>query len=111
MIETFAALADQNRLRIIDALRSGSQPVGEIAKLLGLRQPQVSKHLAVLKAAGLVDVEHRAQRRLYRIRGDGLRNLDSWLDGYRTLWDGRFAQLDSALARILEAKGSGDGAI
>ena len=109
MIETFAALADQNRLRIIDVLRAGSQPVGEIAEKLNLRQPQVSKHLAVLKAACLVEVEHQAQRRIYRIRVEGLRNLDSWLGGYRALWEGRFAQLDSTLAAVLQKEVSSDG--
>lgn len=108
MIEIFAALADSSRLRILETLRASTKPVGEIAAALDLRQPQVSKHLAVLKTAGLVDVEHQAQRRIYRLRADGLRNLDSWLAEYRSLWEARFLQLDSTIARIVEKKVSAD---
>lgn len=109
MLETFAALADANRLKIFEALRSGAQPVGELADRLKLRQPQVSKHLAVLKAAGLVGVEPVAQRRLYHIRPEGLQHLDSWLDGYRKFWAQRFSQLDCALADIIENEAKTDG--
>lgn len=108
MLQTFNALADHNRLRIVDYLRAGTRAVGEIADALELNQPQVSKHLSVLKAAGLVDVERQNQRRLYRIRADGLKEIDHWLAGYRALWEGRFAELDSALVEIVEKKESGN---
>jgi DNA-binding transcriptional ArsR family regulator len=77
---TFAALADASRLRIIELLRGGPQPVSAIADALELRQPQVSKHLRVLKDAGLVDVEAQAQLRLYRLSTQPLRELQAWLD-------------------------------
>ena len=82
---TFAALADANRLRILELLRSGPQPVSAIAAALELAQPQVSKHLRVLKEAGLVDVEAQAQLRLYRLSLRPLRAVQAWLDQVATL--------------------------
>ena len=67
MVETFAALAEPNRFRIVELLRSGPRPVNDIGERLRLKQPQVSKHLRVLRGAGLVDVEPRAQQRLYAL--------------------------------------------
>ena len=100
MIETFAALAEPHRFRIVELLRSGPKPVGEIADTLDFSQPQTSKHLAVLKAAQLVDVERRAQRRLYGLCPDGLRDLSKWLENYRTIWDARFNQMDEVIAEL-----------
>lgn len=98
MFLTFAALAEPNRLRIVELLRRGAQPVGSIVAALSLPQPQVSKHLRVLRDAGLVAVEPRAQQRLYQLRGEPLRQLQTWLDDYRWLWEERFAALDAVLA-------------
>lgn len=97
MMETFAALAEPNRLRIVELLRTGPRPVGEIVERLDLAQPQVSKHLKVLRDAGLVDVEPRAQQRHYELRGAPLRELFDWLEDYRRLWDERFAGIDAVL--------------
>lgn len=97
VIETFAALAEPNRFRIVELLRAGPRPVNEIGDRLRLNQPQVSKHLRVLKHAGLVDVEPRAQQRVYELRAERLRQLHEWLERYRELWDERFDQLDELI--------------
>jgi DNA-binding transcriptional ArsR family regulator len=102
MFATFAALAEPNRFRIFELLRGGARPVGEIGEQLSLQQPQVSKHLRVLKDAGLVDVEPRAQQRLYQLRAAPLRELHAWLEDYRSLWDERFAGLDSVLEDLTQ---------
>lgn len=103
MVETFAALAEPNRFRIVELLRSGARTVNEIGERLDLNQPQVSKHLRVLKDAGLVEVEPRAQQRVYELRAKPLRALHDWLDRYRKVWDVRFEALDELLVE-LEAK-------
>jgi DNA-binding transcriptional ArsR family regulator len=103
VLETFTALADQNRLRIVELLRGGARPVGAIGAALRLQQPQVSKHLRVLKGAGLVEVEARAQQRLYALRAASLRELHDWLERYRLIWDERMDQL-AALVHELKAK-------
>src|SRR5215475_9690384 len=100
MIETFAALAEPNRFRIVELLRSGALTVNEIGDRLALNQPQVSKHLRVLKQAGLVDVEPRAQQRVYDLRPQPLRAMHDWLDRYRQLWDARFQALDQLLVEM-----------
>ena len=100
MVETFAALAEPNRFRIVELLRSGPRTVNDIGDRLDLNQPQVSKHLRVLKAAGLVDVEPRAQQRLYELRAAPLRELHDWLERYRELWDARFKALDGLLEEM-----------
>ena len=82
----FDVLAEPNRRRILDLLRSGQRPVGEIVEALALSQPAVSKHLRILKDAALVDVRVDAQRRLYRLRPEPLRELDAWLEPYRRMW-------------------------
>jgi DNA-binding transcriptional ArsR family regulator len=97
MIETFAALAEPNRFRIVELLRSGPRPVNDIGERLQLSQPQVSKHLRVLKDAGFVDVEPLAQQRLYELRAQPLRRLHDWLERYRQLWDARFEELDALI--------------
>jgi len=104
VIETFAALAEPNRFRIVELLRSGALTVNEIGDRLTLNQPQVSKHLRVLKQAGLVDVEPRAQQRVYDLRGQPLRALHDWLDRYRQLWDARFEALDHLLVEMQAEK-------
>ena len=108
MTEAFAALGEPNRYRIVELLRGGPRPVNDIGGRLRLNQPQVSKHLRVLKQAGLVDVEPRAQQRLYALRAQGLRQLHDWLERYRELWDARFTQLDD-LVQQLKQKEKSDG--
>ena len=92
-------LAEPRRLAIIDLLRDGERPVGELVGRLGVSQPAVSKHLRVLKEAGLVDVRVDAQRRLYRIRPEPLAELDEWLAAYRKLWTTHLDRLEDHLDR------------
>ena len=108
MQETFAALAEPNRFRIVELLRAGPRPVNDIGERLELNQPQVSKHLRVLKKAGLVDVQPRAQQRLYELRAQPLRRLHDWLERYRQLWDARFEGMDE-LIEELKHKEKSDG--
>jgi DNA-binding transcriptional ArsR family regulator len=88
---TFAALADPNRLQIVEVLRDGPASVGEIAERLLLRQPQTSKHLKTLAEAGLVGVRPVAQRRVYELRPEPFERLDQWVALYRPTLDERLA--------------------
>jgi DNA-binding transcriptional ArsR family regulator len=108
VIETFAALAEPNRFRIVELLRSGPRPVNVIGERLQLTQPQVSKHLRALKVAGLVDVQPVAQQRFYELRAEPLRKLHEWLERYRQLWDARFENLDEVV-KELTTKEEADG--
>jgi len=101
---TLSALAEPNRRQIVELLRRKPRAVGEIVERLGLRQPQVSKHLRVLSDAGLVEAHPVAQQRIYSLRAQPLRELDDWLEPYRRTWDERFNQLDEVL-RDLKRKG------
>lgn len=103
MVETFQALADPNRLRILELLASGPQTVGSVAGTLGLRQPQASKHLKALRTAGLVVAQADAQRRVYGIRAEPLRGVDHWLTRYRRLWEEQFEKLDGLLEELQAA--------
>jgi DNA-binding transcriptional ArsR family regulator len=97
--DTFTVLAEPNRRRIVDLLREHDRPVGEIVDTLAISQPAVSKHLRVLREAGIVDAQVDAQRRLYRLRAAALREIDEWIAPYRVLWS---ESLD-ALADRLDA--------
>lgn len=98
-VAAIEVLAEPSRRRILDLLRGGEQPVGELVAQMTLTQPAVSKHLRVLKDAGLVDVRAQAQRRLYRIRPEPLAELDAWLAPYRALWSQRLDDLDRHLTQ------------
>ncbi len=102
MQQVFSALAEPNRLRIVELLRRGARPVNDIVERLDLAQPQVSKHLRVLKEAGLVDVRPHAQQRVYELRGKSLRELHRWVERYRKLWEERFDQLDELIEELKE---------
>jgi DNA-binding transcriptional ArsR family regulator len=91
------ALAEPNRVAILELLRDGERHVGELVDELRLSQPAVSKHLRVLKEAGLVDVRADAQRRLYRIRPEPLAELDAWLEPYRRMWRASLDRLETHL--------------
>ena len=82
----FEAIAEPNRRQILDLLRDGERPVGVLVDALSVSQPTVSKHLKVLREAGLVDSRVDAQRRLYRVRVQSLRELDDWIAPYRAIW-------------------------
>lgn len=108
MHEAFAVLAEPNRYRIVELLRGGPRAVNDIGERLNLNQPQVSKHLRLLKEAGFVDVQPRAQQRLYALRAEPLREIHDWLERYRQFWDARFGALDE-LIEELKAKETGHG--
>jgi DNA-binding transcriptional ArsR family regulator len=92
-------LAEPRRRAILELLRDGERPVGELVDRVGLSQPAVSKHLRVLKEAGLVEARADAQRRLYRIRPEPLAELDEWLASYRELWTTHLDRLEDHLDR------------
>lgn len=98
MASTFQVLAEPARRRILDILRGGECPVGHLVGGLGISQPAVSKHLRVLRDAGLVEVRVNAQRRLYRVRLDVLRDIDDWLAPYRAMWESSLDALEEHLA-------------
>ena len=109
--ETLAALGEPNRLRIVELLRAGPRPVNDIYGRLGLRQSQASQHLKVLKDAGLVEMEPRAQQRFYRLRAERLKQIHEWLDRYRHIWEERFEQLDEIVEELkLKQKEQSDAA-
>jgi DNA-binding transcriptional ArsR family regulator len=97
MAEVFEVLAEPNRRRILDFLLERERPVSDLVSLLRVSQPAVSKHLRVLRDAGLVEARVDAQRRLYRLRAAPLRELDDWLAPYRATWASRLDALDSHL--------------
>ncbi len=101
MLTTLTALAEPTRLRIVELLQSGPRYVGEIERLLVLTQPQASKHLRVLRDAGLVKSTADAQRRLYELRREPFAEMGEWLEGYRRSWGGHL----DALAAHLEQSG------
>ncbi len=105
MNATLMALAEPNRLRIVELLRDRPRPVGEIAERLRLRQPQVSKHLRVLSDAGLVDVRPVAQQRIYQLRSEPFNELDAWLEKFRRRVDERFDRLDDLIGERKAKKG------
>jgi DNA-binding transcriptional ArsR family regulator len=96
-LSALQALAEPRRVAILDVLREGERPVNELVRRLGLSQPAVSKHLRVLREAGLVQARVDAQRRLYRIRPEPLADLDEWLSSYRELWTTHLDRLQDHL--------------
>lgn len=105
MLDSFAVLAEPTRRRILDNLRAAERSVGELVGSLELPQPTVSKHLRVLRDAGLVSSQVRAQQRVYRIEHGPLADVDAWLRPYRELWESSL----EALARHLDAVTTPDG--
>ena len=103
MATTFEVLAEPSRRAILDLLRAGERPVGDLVERLALTQPGVSKHLRVLRDAGLVEVRQDAQRRLYRLRPEPLAEIDAWLAPYRNLWATHLDALQRHLDRMPEA--------
>src|SRR4051794_31753091 len=94
---TFAVLAEPNRRRILDLLREGERPVGELVDALSVSQPAVSKHLRVLREIGVVETRADGQRRLYRLRPGPLHEIDEWLAPYRALWSESLDALERRL--------------
>ena len=96
-LAAFDVLGEPSRRAILDLLRDGERPVGDLVDQLELSQPAVSKHLRVLKEAGLVECRADAQRRLYRVRGEPFQALDDWLAPFRTFWTAHLDRLESHL--------------
>jgi DNA-binding transcriptional ArsR family regulator len=97
--EVLHALADQSRRTVLEMLRTQPATVGELAEALPIARPGVSRHLRVLREAGLVEVEQQAQWRIYRLRPEPLAELDSWLERYRAMWERRLDALHTEIAR------------
>ena len=100
MTVAFNVLAEPNRRRILDLVRESERPVGDLVDELELSQPAVSKHLRILREAGLVEVRTDAQRRLYRVNPGPLRDLDAWLAPYRRMWAGHLDDLERHLEQM-----------
>jgi DNA-binding transcriptional ArsR family regulator len=100
--DLFEVVVEPNRRRILDALREGDRSVGDLVDLLDIAQPTVSKHLKALREAGLVVVRPDAQRRWYQLRPEPLRELDAWIEPYRTAWAERLDALARHLNRTEE---------
>jgi DNA-binding transcriptional ArsR family regulator len=105
--DAFNAVAEPRRRQILDALVGGERPVNDLVGLLGIAQPQVSKHLRVLREVGAVDVRSDGRRRLYRLNGRALKPIHDWVQSYEETWSERFDQLDAVL-EDLKLKEEGD---
>lgn len=104
-LQLLTVVAEPTRLKILEAVRERECSVGDLVEVTGMHQPGVSRHLKVLRDAGLVDVRPDAQRRLYRLRAEPLRELDRWLEPYRAHWADRLDALEAHLARTATTKG------
>ncbi|MFI5400296.1 MAG: ArsR/SmtB family transcription factor [SAR324 cluster bacterium] len=98
-LKILQALADPTRLRIVEALRYGEHPVNDIVARVDIHQSGVSRHLRILQDAGFVQVRPDGQRRLYSLRAEPFREIESWVTRYRILWEGRLDTFAEALAR------------
>lgn len=98
-LDVFETLADPTRRRIVDALRDGERQVNEVVEQAGIHQSGVSRHLRILLEAGFVEVRPDGQRRLYALRPEPFRELESWLDRYKRLWNQRLDRFGAALDR------------
>jgi DNA-binding transcriptional ArsR family regulator len=95
--DAFNAIAEPRRRQILDVLADGERPVNELVLRLGLAQPQVSKHLRVLREVGAVAVREDGRQRLYRVNGRALKPIHDWVSGYERAWSERFDELDVVL--------------
>ena len=109
MMTIYEALAEPTRRHILDLLREQPRLVGELADLLGISQPGVSKHLRVLREVGVVQVRQDAQRHWYELRPEPLAEVDQWLEAYRHLWNARLDRLDDYLHELQAKEENDDG--
>jgi DNA-binding transcriptional ArsR family regulator len=100
--DAFNAVAEPRRRQILDVLAGGERPVNDLVARLGLAQPQVSKHLRVLREVGAVDVRESGRQRLYRLNGNALKPIHDWVKEYERTWSERFDQLDVVLEDLIE---------
>ena len=95
--DAFNAVAEPRRRQILDVLATGERPVGDLVAALGIAQPQVSKHLKVLKEVGAVHVREHGRQRLYRLNGEALKPIHDWVSAFERTWSERFERLDAVL--------------
>jgi DNA-binding transcriptional ArsR family regulator len=107
--DAFNAVAEPRRRQILDLLAGGERPVNDIVDALGVAQPQVSKHLRVLREVDLVDVRDEGRHRLYRLNGRSLKPIHDWVKAYEQLWNERFDALDEVLDEMQEKEQADDG--
>jgi DNA-binding transcriptional ArsR family regulator len=107
--DAFNAVAEPRRRQILDVLAAGEHPVNDLVARLGLAQPQVSKHLRVLREVGLVEVREEGRQRMYRLNGRSLKPIHDWVKNYQRTWSERFEALDDVLEELKE-KEEGDDA-
>jgi DNA-binding transcriptional ArsR family regulator len=105
--DAFNAVAEPRRRQIVDLLADGERAVGDLVGELGLGQPQVSKHLRVLREVGLVDVREEGRQRIYRVNGLALKPIHDWVKGYEALWSERFELLDDVLEHLKKEQADG----
>src|SRR5436305_9511241 len=105
--DAFNAVAEPRRRAILDALAGGEHPVNDLVALLGVAQPQVSKHLRVLREVGAVEVRDVGRQRLYRLNGEALKPIHDWVKSYEGLWSDRFVELDLVLEDMKTRKKGG----
>jgi len=103
--DAFNAVAEPRRRQILDLLAGGERPVNDLVALLGVAQPQVSKHLRVLREVGAVAVRDEGRQRLYRLNGHALKPIHDWVAGYERSWSERFDQIDAVLEELKEEEG------
>ncbi|MFI5889318.1 ArsR/SmtB family transcription factor [Actinoplanes sp. NPDC051513] len=106
--DAFNAVAEPRRRQILDLLAQGERPVNDLVAMLGLAQPQVSKHLRVLREVDLVRVRDEGRQRLYRLNAEPLRPIHDWLSKYEQAWNERFDLMDTILAELNEEDSHGD---
>jgi DNA-binding transcriptional ArsR family regulator len=104
--DAFNAVAEPRRREILDVLAGGERPVNDLVRLVGLAQPQVSKHLRVLREVGAVDVRDVGRQRLYRLNGRALKPIHDWVKTYERSWSERFEELDTVLDELKQEEGS-----
>jgi DNA-binding transcriptional ArsR family regulator len=105
--DAFNAVAEPRRRQILDALVGGERAVNDLVRVLGVAQPQVSKHLRVLREVGVVDVREEGRQRLYRLNGHALKPIHDWVKSYERSWSERFDRLDAVLADLEKEEGYG----
>ena len=104
--DAFNAVAEPRRREILDVLAGGERPVNDLVRVLGLAQPQVSKHLRVLREVGAVDVRTEGRQRLYRLNGEALKPIHDWVKSYERSWSERFDRLDVVLEDLKQKEES-----
>jgi DNA-binding transcriptional ArsR family regulator len=105
--DAFNAVAEPRRREILDVLAGGERPVNDLVRLLGLAQPQVSKHLRVLREVGAVAVRGQGRQRLYRLNGHALKPIHDWVKTYERSWSERFEALDDVLDDLKKEEADG----